>query len=125
MHKPVAVISLSLLSSAVLSSCGFVAVENRDKLARAVLTHPDGGANDTALQAALNAKYPNGTPARELKDFSSSFGGSCGEPKEGVMHCKVPTYTAFCVSFYVRLTVNLNPDSSVRGIEVKNGDSTC
>jgi len=125
MPKAFATLALLLASSAVLSGCGFLAVDNRDKIARSILTHPGGGANEAALQAAFNTRYPSGTDPKELRELSSRFGGTYTEPSNGAMNCTVPTYSAFCLDFYLRLTISLNPDSTVKAIEVRSGDNTC
>ena len=64
-----------------------------------------------AISAALEAKFPPGSPVAKLENFVASIKGSCNERASDAIHCEVPITPPAC--YYDSLEIDAEFDGPI------------
>ena len=108
---------VAAMTSLLLTSC--TAYDNKNRIAAAVLSTPDGQLDEVTLTAALNARFAQGTKPDGLAKFVTSQEGRCSIVEDHDMSCTLLESGSFCVASKIGLVANLNQDGTIRSINAK------
>jgi hypothetical protein len=136
----------------VIPAVGWVGVRllayNRTSDAvQATLYNADGNLNEAIFVAAMKAKFPDGSPADDVKRFVKQLEGRCsigpavlpnfctgpmGERPAGcaaqvddTLRCTVPLSGTICVAYHLNLTAHLDKSNHVSNLAVKGETLMC
>jgi hypothetical protein len=105
------------MTSLLLTSC--TTYDNKNRIAAAVLSTPDGQLDEVTLTAALNARFAPGTKSDALAKFVTSQDGRCSIVEDNEMSCTLLESGSFCVASKIGLNAKLNQDGTIRSINAK------
>ena len=103
----------------LLSGC----FDYRRSLARSTLFTEEGLAREPEFHAALQARFPAGTPIEALESFVSSNRGEC-RPRESGRRCDIPVFGHFCGVHLVSLDVTVS-EGLIHSLSVTVGGVGC
>lgn len=113
---PKAGVTLLLIVS--ISACS---TNNREQIAMATLfDEPGSNGPLPVLTGALNAKFPPGSEAKQLKKYVAQLHGSCDEKKsDDTLKCLLPESSSICVRNSISVTAKLSGLDKINGIEAR------
>ncbi|MEO8671875.1 MAG: hypothetical protein ABI411_11210 [Tahibacter sp.] len=84
---------MAALLALTTAGCAF---DHRKQIAYNLLYRPDGMEYNAVFSAALNARFPPGSPVTDLEKFTSAVGGECHTNPPGPEVCEFQTRGSFC-----------------------------
>jgi hypothetical protein len=111
------------LASFLLTSC--TTYDNKNRIAAAVLSTPDGQLDEVTLTAALNARFAQGTKSDALARFVTAQDGRCAVLEDGEMSCTLWESGSFCFASKIGLIAKLNQNGTIHSINAKRYLTGC
>jgi hypothetical protein len=116
---------ITLSSLALLSGCSILGYDHSAKVAIGILNRHGGQMDAAVYTAALNARFPAGTPTAALMDFVHDLGGQCKEHGAGPTQCDVPLSGTFCVASDLVITAAMTPTGAIDHIAAGRLEKAC
>jgi len=95
-----------------------------EEVAYLTLIKDEGVFDQAAYSAALQARYPRGTPINSLLGYVKQAKGTCNENPIGRLWCEIPIKGGLCWAQLIGLDVGVVEDT-VTDIKVQIGGLTC
>jgi len=105
-----------------LGGCSLL-TDRTKSIAALTLTNEQGGFDQATYNAAIQARYPSGTPLKKVLNYVDEAGGKCGD-REGRLWCEIPVKSTFCAAHLLGLDVGSASDR-VTDIKVHVGGISC
>ena len=105
-----------------LTGCSLLTDRTRS-IAALTLTNEQGGFDQAAYNAAIQARYPSGTPLKSLLSYVDEAGGKCSD-REGRLWCEIPVKSTFCAAHLLGLDVGATT-GKLTDIKVHVGGISC
>ena len=105
-----------------LSGCSLF-TDRTKSIAALTLTNEHGGFDQATYNAAIQARYPSGTPLQKVLSYVDEAGGKCGD-RDGRLWCEIPVRSSFCAAHLLGLDVGSAGDR-VTDIKVHVGGLSC
>ena len=115
------VLVLAALSGAVVVAGCFDA---RRTVAFRTLVGDRQGFDVEAYGAAIAARFPSGTPVRELREYAAESKGKCWDRKEGGVRCEIPLRGGLCWAELAAITATVEA-SAIGEVSVEIGSLGC
>jgi hypothetical protein len=113
-----------LLVLVIVSLAGCSILTDRTKsIAALTLTNECGGFNEDAYNAAIQARYPKGTPIANVTSYVEQAGGQCSD-RDGRLWCEIPVKTGLCAAHLLGIDVGV-ADGKVVDIKGHAGGVSC
>ena len=98
---------------AALSVCVSIAgcVEHRRLVAYRTLFNEDGQIDAAAYSAALQARFPPGTPVARLESYVRSARGSCGPGTATSLQCQLVINGTICIAHTIAIEAGVSDGS--------------
>ena len=104
--------------------CSLMFFDHTEKISKAILYESNGNANEAAISAALNARFPVGSSAAQVESFFKALEGECTTTDKGIS-CTITTSAAPCIGIKLYLGALLTAEGTVQNIHVRSGDVSC
>lgn len=104
--------------------CSLMFFDHTEKISKSILYETNGNANEAAISAALNARFPVGSSAAQVKSFFTALGGECSTTDKAIS-CTITTAAAPCIGIKLYLEALLTAEGTVQDIFVKTEDVSC
>ena len=104
------------------SGCSILTDRTND-IAALTLTKENGGFDQAAYNGAIQARYPSGTPVKDVREYVARAGGDCRE-SDGRLWCEITVKAKFCAAHMLGLDVGAAADR-VTDIKVHVGGLSC
>ena len=114
------------MALAVLSFCAggcSLFTDRTESIAALTLTNESGGFDQVTYSAAIQARYPSGTPLKQVLGYVDEAGGKCSN-RDGRLWCEIPVKTKFCAAHLLGLDVGSSGER-VTDIKVHVGGISC
>jgi hypothetical protein len=111
---------------AVLVVLGVTAgcVDHRKLIGARTLFDSSGQVDQAAYSAALQAKFPPGTPLSRLEDYVVSLKGDCYERAPGETWCEVVVRARFCEASMIGIDATTD-GTVIKTVRVEPGGISC
>ena len=84
----------------------------------------NGRLDQATYSAALQAKFPPGTPLSRLQEYVASVKGNCHERAPGETWCEVPVRAQFCAAYLIGIDATTE-GTAIKTLRVQPGGLTC
>jgi hypothetical protein len=119
-HRRLALFILLAGTSFGTTAC----VDHRKLIAFRTIFNDAGQPDNAAYSAALQAKFPSGTPTSRLETYVKSAKGSCNKVSPQSLKCELIAQGTICVAFVIRIEADISGETIER-IRATSGDLSC